>query len=115
MEENESPEDCIIREFWEESGLHIAHPKLKGILTFADYKLAGETWHVFVYTATDFSGQLKENEEGTLSWVSVDQVPQLKMQPADRHFIKWLDENKLFSAKFTFKENEIASQEVRFY
>ena len=52
FEAGESPEDCVIREVSEESGLIIRAPHLHGILTFTNFK--GNDWYVFVYTAENF-------------------------------------------------------------
>ena len=64
FEPGESPEECVIREVHEESGLELRQPRLCGLLTFTGFK--GNDWYVFVFTASEFSGELKENEEGFL-------------------------------------------------
>lgn len=70
----ETPEECIMREVKEETGLIINGPKLKGIVTFRD----GD-WHeiMFLYTACDFEGELSECNEGELLWVEKDKVRNL--------------------------------------
>jgi GPH family glycoside/pentoside/hexuronide:cation symporter len=59
FEPGESPEECVIREVREESGLELRQPRLCGLLMFPGFK--GNDWYVFVFTAREFSGELKEN------------------------------------------------------
>lgn len=113
--EGESPEECVIREVWEETGLTIREPKLKGILTFPNNRGSGETWYVFVYIATSFTGELTENYEGTLEWVSLSKLNKLSIQNADKYFIKWLKRKGIFSAKFTYDGDSLNDLQVTFY
>ena len=64
----ETPEECIIREVKEESGLDIKAPLLKGIITFPKFDDIDD-WLVFVYTCNKFSGSLIECDEGELQWI----------------------------------------------
>ena len=56
FEPGETPEECVIREVHEESGLAIQHPKLCGLIMFPNF--TGNDWYVFVFTAHEFSGAL---------------------------------------------------------
>ena len=56
FEAGETPEECVTREVFEESGLSIRDPKLCGLLMLPKFK--GNDWYVFVFTATQFRGQL---------------------------------------------------------
>ena len=58
FEPGESPEECIIREVREESGLQIRNPKLHGLLMFPDFK--GDDWYVFVFTSSEFDGRFDQ-------------------------------------------------------
>src|SRR5262245_36010948 len=60
MEPGEAPEECVVREVREESGLKILHPILKGVLTFPSFD-GVDDWLVFVFLATKFSGSLLES------------------------------------------------------
>lgn len=115
VEVGESPEDCVIREMKEESGLIIENPILKGILTFPNNRDSGETWYVFLFIAEKFSGEMIENEEGELTWVSDDEINNLNIQGADQYFMKWLDNPEFFSAKFYYKGDELIDHDVKFY
>src|ERR1044071_3523911 len=64
FEAGETPEEGVIREIFEESGLSIQSPKLCGLLMFPNFK--GNDWYVFVFTATEFTGELIVSPEGDL-------------------------------------------------
>ena len=103
LEPGESPEECVVREVFEESGLTIHDPRLRGILTFpAD---AGNAdWYVFLFSATQFEGEIRECDEGELHWIDKDEVPALPMHEGDRLFLRKLNECKgLFTAKYRYE------------
>ena len=110
----ESPEECVIREIKEESGLNIKTPSLKGIITFPKFDNI-EDWLVFVFTANKFSGDLIDSDEGNLKWIDDSDLLNLNMWEGDRIFIPWLSKNKLFSAKFYYSNNNYIKHEVIFY
>jgi 8-oxo-dGTP diphosphatase len=113
FEPGESPEECVTREVCEESGLEIRNPRLSGLLMFPAFK--GNDWYVFVFTATEFSGELKENEEGYLEWIPDDKLESLPLWPSDHIFLPWIREGKFFSAKFVYEGEEMLGHEVAFY
>ena len=115
MEPGESPEDCVLREVREESGLKISAPKLKGLLTFPSFD--GENdWLVFVYAARKFFGKpYRESREGALRWVPTSKLPGLNLWEGDKHFLAWLKGPRLFSAKFVYRKGKFISHEVHFY
>lgn len=82
MEIGESIHDSVIREIYEETGLIIANPKLVGVKHFhtRDDK---NRYLVFLYRATDFSGELRSSEEGEVVWVSQEDIDQGKVDLAD--------------------------------
>ena len=101
MEPGESPEECVIREVLEESGLTIDAPKMRGILTFPADGI-DEDWYVFLFTATAFSGDMIASDEGELRWVDKSELHALPMHEGDRLFMDWVDRNEGFlSAKLT--------------
>jgi 8-oxo-dGTP diphosphatase len=109
----ESPEECLIREVQEESGLEIYHPRLRGLLMFPDFK--GNDWYVFVFTASEFDGELQENEEGYLQWIPTSELESLPLWPSDHVFLPWIREDKFFSAKFIYDGDELVSHSVTFH
>lgn len=113
LEAGESPEECVIREVCEECGLTILNPRLRGLLMFPGFK--NDDWYVFVYTATNFRGDLKENEEGYLQWVPDFELESLPLWPSDHYFLSWIREGKFFSAKFQYEGDEMKDYSVTFY
>ncbi len=114
LDAGESPEACVIREVWEESGLQIRNPRLHGVLTFPAFA-SDEDWYAFLFTATEFEGALIDSAEGVLRWVPDGEVLALNLWEGDRVFIPWLDQPQFFSGKFTYKEGRLEGWEVVFY
>ena len=115
LEARESPEDCVMREIKEESGLDIKNPKLVGLLTFPAFDIQKRDWHVFVYIANEFSGELIVSPEGELHWINDDKILDLNLWESDHMFIKWIKEDRFFSAKFIFKEEKVIDYNVTFH
>ena len=114
FEPGESPEDCVIREVLEESGLQISSPKLRGILTFPGFK--EDDWYVFLFTAADFTGTLKSCEEGELVWVDKDKIHELPMYEGDYYFLKWIQEYEgIFSVKYVYEDNVLKDYQIVVY
>lgn len=109
----ESPEDCVIREVLEESGLTIKKPILRGILTFPKFD-GFEDWIVFVYTANSFTGCLIDCDEGNLEWINNEKLMNLHLWEGDRVYMKWIQEERFFSAKFIYKNKILQDYFVTF-
>lgn len=105
LEAGESPEECVLREVEEESGLILKDPTLRGVLTFPNFK--GHDWYVFLYTATEFEGNLIESPEGDLHWIATKSLLDLHISEGDRLFLSWLREKKMFSAKFIYDGDDL--------
>ena len=86
FEEGESPEDCVTREVWEETGLTLTDYAYRGVVTFVSDRWEGEYMHLF--TATGFTGQVKECDEGQLEWIPKEKLMQLPMWAGDRLFLE---------------------------
>lgn len=100
----ESPEDCLLREVREETGLTLTDYRFRGIVTFA---LKGEeTQYMCLYTADGWEGTMKEDcPEGNLEWISKDCIDQLELWEGDRVFFKLLaEEEPFFSLKLYYEE-----------
>jgi len=110
----ETPEECVIREVYEESGLLIKNPVLKGFLTFPAFD-DEEDWYVFVFTANEFSGNLTESYEGELEWIEWEKVIDLPLWEGDKYFLDWLNQDRFFSAKFIYKNSKYITHSVIFY
>ena len=88
FEDGESPEECMCREALEETGLTLHAPRLRGIVTFVSNEWDNE--YMFLYTCTDFSGELIECNEGDLEWVPMERVPDLPIWQGDKIFLDLL-------------------------
>jgi 8-oxo-dGTP diphosphatase len=110
----ESPEECAVREIFEESGLRVRNPLLKGFLTFPAFS-QNEDWYVFVYLVEDFDGELIDSAEGNLRWVENADLTALNLWEGDPIFLPWLDRPGIFSGKFTYKDGRLVTHEVIHY
>ena len=94
FEEGESPEECMIREAREETGLTVESPVLRGIVTFVSNEFGTQYMHLF--TSDRFSGTLRECDEGELAWVEKSRVPSLPLWEGDRIFLSLLSDGAPF-------------------
>ncbi|MBR3019865.1 MAG: 8-oxo-dGTP diphosphatase [Clostridia bacterium] len=102
MEENESPEECVLREIKEETGLTVKNLRLRGIITFILPDWGNEL--TFLYTASADSGQVAECSEGTLKWIPIEQIPALPLWEGDRVFLPLLQTRRdCFSLKLVYQ------------
>jgi len=115
FEPGESPEQCMRREVFEESGLTVEEAELKGVLTFPDFD--GEhDWYAFVYLVTRTSGELgPDPAEGSLRWVPTAALLDLTLWEGDRVFLPWLDRPGVFSAVFRYHAGRLVDHEASFY
>ncbi|MBI5743771.1 MAG: 8-oxo-dGTP diphosphatase [Elusimicrobia bacterium] len=114
FEPGESPEDCVIREIREESGLKIKSPVLKGVLTFPDFA-KGDDWYVFVFTASEFTGRLIDSDEGNLEWIHDRDLLKLNLWGGDRVFLPLLKRRGHFSGKFHYRNGRLTGYKVDKY
>lgn len=114
LEPGESPEECVIREVFEESGLLIKQPKLRGFLTFPSFS-NNEDWYTFVFTAANFEGELIESHEGIFQWVADEKITDLELWEGDQFFIPWLDRDQFFLGKFNYRDGDLINYSVTFH
>jgi 8-oxo-dGTP diphosphatase len=107
FEKDESPDECIIRETKEETGLELISPKLRGIATFISDEW--ETEYMFIFTADNFSGDLAEDcNEGNLKWIPKDEVMDLPVWEGDKIFLKLLiDDAPFFLLKLVYEGEKL--------
>ena len=110
----ETPEECVVREVEEESGLKIRNPKLRGVMMFPAFK-DNEDWLVFLFTVNKFAGTLVESDEGRLEWVEDNKLLDLNLWEGDKLFLQWLKQDRFFSAKFVYKNKRLVDHRVTFY
>ena len=103
FESGESPEDCILRETREETGLLLTDFRYRGIVTFV---LEGETEFMHLFYAHGFEGELRTDcEEGVLEWIAKEKLLALPMWEGDRIFLRLLDTDcPFFSLKLVYNK-----------
>ena len=94
FEDGESPEECVLRETLEETGLTLTDWRYRGIVTFVSDRWETEYMHLF--TATGWTGRLHECDEGVLEWVSREQFRGLPQWEGDRIFLRLIEEDAPF-------------------
>ena len=98
FEENESPEDCLLREVKEETGLTLTAFRLASVITFLSDQYEGE--YMYLFHATAFTGDLIECNEGDLEWIEKERALALPTWEGDKLFLRRMDEGGPF---FTMK------------
>jgi len=106
LESWESPEECVIREIKEESGLNIRNPKLKWFLTAPNFDWKDD-WYIFLFIATDFDWELIDSPEWDLKRIEDKKILNLNLREWDKIFLKYLDQNWFFSWKFEYKNKKL--------
>ena len=101
FEQDESPEECMLREVKEETGYTLTSWRFRGIVTFVSG--SGVTEYMHLFTADGFTGEPAECDEGKLEWVAVSDIPKLNIWAGDKIFFRLLDENEpFFSLKLVY-------------
>lgn len=106
FEEGESPDECVVREVLEESGLTLMDQRLRGVVTFSD----GD-WveYMFLYSASQYEGNISDCNEGELVWVEKQRVlTELPIWEGDRIFLRLMSEDRpFFSLKLTYEHRRL--------
>ncbi|HCK09125.1 MAG TPA: DNA mismatch repair protein MutT [Candidatus Latescibacteria bacterium] len=114
LDPGETPEECAIREVKEESGLDLKALKLRGIITFPLFDQVDD-WYVYLFTGTEFSGDLIDSPEGDLEWIDNDKLLDLNLWEGDYIFLQWIEQERFFSGKFVYEEKQLVDHSVVFY
>ena len=95
FEADETPDECLLREALEETGLTLTSWKCRGVVTFlTENPQDGE--YMYLFTADGFEGELKECDEGDLQWISREFLDQLPKWEGDQIFLDLLWQNAPF-------------------
>ena len=106
FERGESPEECMLREFREETGLTLKAWAYRGIVTFVS-----EDWceYMHLFTGTQVEGTLRECDEGMLEWVAWNRIASLPIWEGDKVFLRLLKEREtFFSLKLVYEGEHLA-------
>ena len=109
FEFEESPEDCLLREVKEETGLTLKNFKFRGIVTFVSDD--DEAEYMCLYTSDDFEGNLIECDEGKLEWVPFEKIESLELWEGDKIFLRLLHTDApFFSLKLVYKDGNLVQK-----
>lgn len=115
LEDKESPEECVVREVWEETGLTLQEYQLRGIVTYVSAKW--ETEYMYVFTASKVTGKMRKDcNEGDLQWIEKDKIMNLNLWEGDKIFLAKMAEGVLFfSAKFIYEDDKLVEHILKEY
>ena len=109
FEENESPEECLLREVREETGLMLTDYRYCGIVTFVSDCWEGEYMHLF--HATGFTGELIDCDEGVLEWIPKERFAALPQWEGDLLFLDRMERRTpFFSMKLRYEGDKLAEK-----
>lgn len=112
IEDGESVEECLIRETFEETGLHLNGYTYRGRILFESDEWGSELMHLF--TSDNFEGTLVECSEGELNWIPKNEVMDLNLWEGDRVFLKLLKEDApFFEMKLSYRGDKLVDVEVK--
>jgi 8-oxo-dGTP diphosphatase len=116
IEQGETPRECVLREMSEECGLTPTNLTLKGIVVISGadvHDYSPRDWYVFIYAATEWSGNMLASEEGVPEWVNDSDLQNRITYKGDVHLIGRLDKPGWFEGKIRYKTGEVV--ETEFY
>lgn len=110
FEKGESPEDCLLREVKEETGLILTAYQFRGIITFvfSSQGKGTDTEYMCLYTADEYEGELISCSEGNLEWVNKKDIFSLNLWEGDKLFFRLMEEGRpFFSLKLVYQDDEL--------
>ena len=111
FEHGESPEECAVRETREETGLTLTDYRYRGVVTF-DCE-GQQTQYMHLFTASGWTGELTECDEGNLEWVPKEKVYDLPVWEGDKIFFQLLEEERpFFSLKLSYSAEDVLLRAV---
>lgn len=111
-EADESPDECMLREVWEETGLTVTQWQYRGIVTFISDVWPCEYMHLF--TATQWEGTPTDCDEGDLQWVPIAQLEELNLWEGDKIFLRLLRDPRqpFFSLKLVYRGDTLTAAKL---
>ena len=105
VEKGETPDEAIVREVKEETGLDLLSFRKRGLVYFV---LNGYEEEMYIYTSLDFKGELIECNEGELSWVDKEKVLSLPIWEGDKYFLKHLlKDDEYFEMRLIYEDDKL--------
>lgn len=114
FELDETPEECLLREVKEETGLTLTSYKLRAVITFISNEW--ETEYMYLFTADEFEGDLICCNEGELEWIDKDKILELNIWEGDRIFLeKLISDDNFFTLKVRYEGEKLVESELKNY
>lgn len=114
FEKDETPEECLLREVKEETGLTLTKYRLRAVITFISNEWGTE--YMYLFTANEFSGELIGCDEGALEWVNKNDVLKLNIWEGDRIFLKkMIEEDNFFTLKVVYEGDKLVESVMKDY
>lgn len=114
FENNETPEECVIREVKEETGLTLTNYQMRAVITFISDKY--ETDYMYLFTADEFEGEVTNCDEGDLDWVDKDKILNLNIWEGDKIFLtKLLEGSGFFTLKLRYEGEKLVESKIQDY
>lgn len=114
FEKDETPEECLLREVKEETGLILTEYKLRAVITFISD--SWETEYMYLFTANEFTGELITCDEGELKWVEKDRILNLNIWEGDKIFLKkMIEEDNFFTLKVVYEGDKLVESVLEDY
>lgn len=111
FEDGESPEECLLREVYEETGLKLTSYSFRGLITFVSDEWPTE--YMCLFTADAYEGSIKECDEGVLTWVPKSEILSLNFWEGDKWFLKLLEERQdFFTMKLSYNGDKLIEVQV---
>ena len=108
IEKDETNDQCIVREVKEETNLDLIDFKLKGEVVF---DIDGYLEIMYVYTSSNFKGEMKDCNEGTLVWIDKDKVLDLNIWEGDKIIFEKMKLDDYFKLKMMYRNDILISVE----
>ncbi len=103
VEKGESVVDAVIRAMKEETGLTVTNPKLCGVKQFP---IEGGRYIVFLFTATEYAGELISSDEGAMHWVDKDALESINAVNDLQELLQVMLDDRLSEFQYVIEEGE---------
>lgn len=111
-EADESPDECMLREVHEETGLTVTRWRYRGIVTFISDTWPCEYMHLF--SADRWEGSQTACDEGDLAWIDKERLFDLTLWPGDRIFLRLIMDpaQPFFSLKLVYRGDDLVAAKL---
>ncbi len=111
-EKGETPEESMLREIWEETGVRLNSWEMRGELEFI-FNATKQHFFSYVYISCNWSGEPKDRGEGEIKWFKPTEIPLPKMWDDDQYWLLDLLSGKQIKMRFYFdKDNKITDYKI---